>query len=90
MHVLATEQMINKVAEKFDLSQCVWKADRLKKKKKKRKKKNMILMLTSLIYKLGDQAAFSHIHTRLCTYTHGFNVIAGKTEHLRPIRPPGL
>lgn len=37
----------------------------------------MILILTSLMYKLGQQAAVAHVHTRLCTYTHGFNATAG-------------
>lgn len=34
-------------------------------------------MLTPLMRKLGEQAAVAHVRTRLCTYTHGFNVTAG-------------
>lgn len=49
-------------------------------------------MLTSLMYKLGQQAAVAHVHG--CARTHMASMLLlalkGKTEHLRPIRPPGL
>lgn len=44
----------------------------------------MILMLTSPMHKLGEQAAVAHVRSRLRTYTHGFNVTAGSQGKDRP------
>lgn len=45
-------------------------------------------MLTSLMYKLGEHASVAHVHTRTHVASMLLLALRGKTEHLRPIRPP--
>lgn len=45
-------------------------------------------MLTSLMYELGEHASVAHVHTRTHVASMLLLALRGKTEHLRPIRPP--